>query len=91
MRLVRTPTKKVIVQFPATLLERAEALADSLHTDRSKLIRAALEEKVERLEREQLEATLREGYLANADLLMKTSAAFEDVVTDALNHDEREN
>lgn len=84
-------TKKVIIQFPATLLERTQALADSLHTDRSKLIRAAVEEKVDRLEREQLEAKLREGYLANSDLLAKTSAAFENVVIDALKHDEREN
>ena len=83
-------TKKVIVQFPAKLIERAEALANSMHTDRSKLIRAAVEEKIDQLERERLEADLREGYLANADLLMKTSSAFEDVVTEALNQDEQE-
>ena len=83
-------TKKVIVQFPVPLLERTEALANALNTDRSKLIRTAVEEKIERLERERLEVELRDGYLANADLMMKTYTAFEGIVTEALNQDDEE-
>jgi metal-responsive CopG/Arc/MetJ family transcriptional regulator len=88
--LAGAASRKVIVQFPESLLERAEALAESLHTDRSKLIRAAVEEKLDQLERERLEAELREGYLANAELLVNTNAAFQELATELLNQDEQE-
>jgi metal-responsive CopG/Arc/MetJ family transcriptional regulator len=61
-------TRKVIVEFPETLLKRTEEAAAKLSTDRSKLIRSAVESYLERQKRTELEAALAEGYREHADL-----------------------
>ena len=58
-------TKKVIVEFPTDLLQRAELAATEMSTDRSKLIRRALEEFVNETEKRRIEQELAEGYAAN--------------------------
>jgi metal-responsive CopG/Arc/MetJ family transcriptional regulator len=57
---------KVIVEFPADLLERAERAASELATNRSRLIRLAVEQFLQSLQRRELERQLAEGYRANA-------------------------
>jgi metal-responsive CopG/Arc/MetJ family transcriptional regulator len=57
----------VILQFSKPLLKRTDSVVERLQVNRSSFIRQAVEEKVERLENEQLEAELRDGYLQNAD------------------------
>ncbi len=59
-------TKKVIVEFPVHLLEKTEQLASRLSTDRSKLIRTAVERFVSESERQRIDRQLAEGYTANA-------------------------
>jgi len=61
-------TSKVIVEFPADLLERAERAASELATNRSRLIRLAVEQFLQALQRRELERQLAEGYRANAAL-----------------------
>ena len=58
-------TKKVIVEFPADLLQRAELAASQMSTDRSKLIRCAVEVFVNKSEKQRIEQELAEGYTAN--------------------------
>lgn len=64
--MVATSSKKVIFQAPKTLITRADAVAAELAISRSELIRIAVLEKIERHEKEILDAELREGYTANA-------------------------
>lgn len=61
-------TSKVIVEFPADLLARAERAASELATNRSRLIRLAVEQFLQSLQRRELERQLAEGYRANAAL-----------------------
>jgi len=63
-----TATKKVIVEFPENLLKQAEKVAAELSTDRSKLIRSAVEAYLEARTRTQLEEELAEGYRTFAAL-----------------------
>ena len=57
-----TGTKKVIVEFPEDLLNQAERVASELCTDRSKLIRSAVEAFLEKRARMQFEEELAEAY-----------------------------
>ena len=59
--------QKVILQFPVPLLARADHLASELETNRSNFIRVAVEEKVDRHERERIGREIREGFAANAE------------------------
>lgn len=60
--MASTGTKKVIVEFPEDLLKQAERVASELSTDRSKLIRSAVETFLEDRTKMQLEEELAEGY-----------------------------
>lgn len=68
-RLLSTAaTKKVIVEFSETLLKETEEAASQLSTDRSKLIRSAVESYLARLKKEELEEALAEGYRTHGEL-----------------------
>ena len=72
-------SKKVIVEFPEELLERTEAAASELSTDRSKFIRSAVEKALARLERRKLERELADAYTANANLALRITEEFSHV------------
>jgi metal-responsive CopG/Arc/MetJ family transcriptional regulator len=61
-------TKKVIVDFPERLYEETKAAARELSTNRSQLVRSAVEQYLQTLQRQKLEQRLIEGYRRNADL-----------------------
>lgn len=61
-------TKKVIVEFSETLLKETEQAASQLSTDRSKLIRSAVESYLKRLKKAELEQALAEGYRTHSEL-----------------------
>ena len=61
-------TRKVIVEFSETLLKETEEAASQLSTDRSKLIRCAVESYLERLRKTELEEALAEGYRTHGEL-----------------------
>jgi metal-responsive CopG/Arc/MetJ family transcriptional regulator len=61
-------TKKVIVEFSETLLKETEEAASQLSTDRSKLIRSAVESYLDRLKKAELEKALAEGYRTHGEL-----------------------
>jgi metal-responsive CopG/Arc/MetJ family transcriptional regulator len=63
-----TRTKKVIVEFSETLLKQTEEAASQLSTDRSKLIRSAVESYLEGLKKTELEEALAEGYRTHGEL-----------------------
>lgn len=72
-------TKKVIVEFSEDLLERTEAAASELSTDRSKLIRRAVEKFLAQIERHKLERELADAYTVNASLALRISEEFSHV------------
>ena len=72
-------TRKILVEFPKELLERAQVVADEQATDRSKLIRTAVEKYVRTIERQKLERELAEAYKANSELALRISEEFNAV------------
>ena len=76
--------KKIVLHFPVHLLERTDSAAELLHTDRSKLIREAVEEKVKRVEREQLGRQLDEAYTMHAQDALELYREFEAVADEVL-------
>lgn len=58
--------RRVVVEFPAPLLHRAEGMLAELSINRSEFIRKAVERYLEVLQQAKLEQKLAEGYVANA-------------------------
>jgi metal-responsive CopG/Arc/MetJ family transcriptional regulator len=75
--MASTGTKKVLVEFPEDLLKKAEKAASELSTDRSKLIRLAVETFLEERAITQLEAELAEGYRNFAAFDLAIAKEFE--------------
>lgn len=78
----RVKRRKVIVEFPSELLERTEAAAQHLSTNRSKVIRSAVEQFLSRLERSEFEQQLIEGYQANGEVDRRIAAEFIHIDTE---------
>ena len=70
--------KKIVLNFPEHLLERTDSAAELLQTDRSKLIREAVEERVRQIEREELSRQRRVAYAALAESALALNREFED-------------
>lgn len=70
--------KKVVLNFPVHLLERTDSAADLLHTDRSKLIREAVEEKIGQIERKELSRQRKAAYAALGESALALNREFED-------------
>jgi metal-responsive CopG/Arc/MetJ family transcriptional regulator len=71
--------RKVIVEFPEELLKQTEKVAAELSTDRSKLIRSAVEAFLDNREKAQFEVELAEAYRANDELNREIAAEFDHV------------
>lgn len=76
-------TRRVVVEFPTPLLNRAEGLLPELAINRSELIREAVERFLESFQQAKLERELAEGYIANAAQARSTCAEFAYVDSDA--------
>ena len=76
------PVKRVVVDFPTSLLARAERAIAELGTNRSELIRMAVEQFIESLQKAKLEQSLAEGYMANAAQARQVSEEFACVDSD---------
>jgi metal-responsive CopG/Arc/MetJ family transcriptional regulator len=59
-------SKKVVIDFPERLFRETEEAVVALQTNRSNLIRLAVETYLDQLRRTKLEQELAEGYRANA-------------------------
>jgi metal-responsive CopG/Arc/MetJ family transcriptional regulator len=78
------PSRKIIVELPAQLYAEAEKLTEQLSTNRSALIRSALQEYLEKWRRQELENELAEGYIANASQALETAEDFIHVDSELL-------
>lgn len=77
-----TTVKRVVVDFPKPLLARAERVVAELGMNRSELIRIAVEQYLEFLQRAKLEQALVEGYTANASQARQVCEEFAYVDSD---------
>ncbi len=71
--------RRVAVDFPAPLWDRAERATQELSINRSELVRQAVQQFIEKFQREKLEKELAEGYRANADLDRRIGEEFSAV------------
>jgi len=69
-------TKRVMFTLPPGLLERVDEVVAELETNRSSLIRQALERFLEEQRRQELRALLKEGYLYRAQESLQIAQAF---------------
>ena len=80
----RSPKERVLVEFPAQLIERADVEAARTRSSRSKLIRDAVEGFLTAREKARVEAELAEAYIANAgrnlEMLEEFSAVDGEIV-----------
>ncbi|MBU1186391.1 MAG: hypothetical protein KJ908_05830 [Acidobacteria bacterium] len=65
--------------FSPDLVERINSMRKILKVDFSRFVRDAAEERIERIERERLDAELAEGYAANAELDQITCDDFKHI------------
>lgn len=65
-----------MVTLPRELVEEVDARVQRLATKRSRVVRQALQEWLERQKREEFEALLAEGYQEMADELAELAAEF---------------
>jgi metal-responsive CopG/Arc/MetJ family transcriptional regulator len=71
--------RKIIVAFPADLYLAMEKATARLSINRSRLIRAAVGEYLAKLQQQDLERQLAEGYIANAEQAKELAQEFEHI------------
>jgi len=76
---IRGGRERILVEFPSRLLERADKAAAQLEKNRSELIRAAVEQMLDALEKERFEREMEEGYVANSALNLSVLEEFAHV------------
>lgn len=67
-RLAARRKERVLIEFPSTLLKRADEVARNLETNRSDLIRNAVERLLDEMEAKEFEQELAKAYAANAEM-----------------------
>jgi metal-responsive CopG/Arc/MetJ family transcriptional regulator len=68
--------ERVLIEFPASLLKRADQAARELSKNRSELIRTAVEKMLADMEAKQFEQVLAAAYAANASLSLEMAEEF---------------
>jgi len=70
---------RVLIEFPTALLQRADAAARKLETNRSGVIRTAVEDFLQGMEAESFTRDLAAGYAANAEMARALAKEFDAV------------
>ncbi len=77
---VKKPLKeRVLIEFPAAALRRADEAARAEGVSRSEFIRAAVERRLEEIAEAEFERELEESYKANAGFNLQILKEFEHV------------
>jgi hypothetical protein len=77
---VKKPLKeRVLIEFPAAALRRADKAARAEGVSRSEFIRTAVEERLEALSMAEVERELEESYKANGEFNLQILKEFEHV------------
>jgi hypothetical protein len=75
----RIPRERVLIEFPTSLLERADEAARQLSKNRSELIRTAVEQLLNSIEASEFERKLADAYAANAAMNLALAEEFVEV------------
>ena len=78
-RVLRERRERVLVEFPVRLLERADDAATKLAKNRSELIRTAVEQMLDEMEKKKFEMELAAAYTANAQMNLELAEEFSHV------------
>ena len=78
-RPVSRQKERVLIEFPSALLKRADEAARTLETNRSGLIRNAVERLLDEMEAKEFEQELARAYTANAQMNRALVAEFSEV------------
>jgi hypothetical protein len=76
---LRAGRERVLVEFPSNLLARADVAAVQMEKNRSELIRTAVEQLLDGIEKEKFEAELAAAYVANFSVSRGLMEEFEHV------------
>jgi len=76
---IRNRKERILIEFPESLLKRADAAAQKLDKNRSELIRTAVEQLLSEMEKKQFERELAAGYAANAKMTIELAKEFSSV------------
>jgi len=78
-RAATAASRGVVVKLPGMLFRETERVAAEIGASRSKLIRCAVEQYLEALQRKRLEQELAAGYVANSALDRRIAEEFSAV------------
>ncbi|MFT4113313.1 ribbon-helix-helix protein, CopG family [Silvibacterium sp.] len=76
--------ERVLIEFPASLLKKADQAAAAQSRNRSEFIRRAVEQAVEAIERRAFEEELAAAYRANSELGLEVAGDFEHIDQEGL-------
>ena len=79
--VVRTK-KRINIELPESIIGKLDDLACRMNASRSELIRRFLVEKVS--EKEELECSMKEGYLANYDFIKDSAGEWDATLKNGL-------
>jgi metal-responsive CopG/Arc/MetJ family transcriptional regulator len=82
-RVVKSAKERVLIEFPAAALRRADEAARAAGVSRSEFIRTAVERQLEARDAEEFERELEEAYKANAAFNLQILKEFEHVDREA--------
>jgi Arc/MetJ-type ribon-helix-helix transcriptional regulator len=77
--MIRARKERVLVEFPENLLKRADDAAHRMDKNRSELIRTAVEQLLEEMEKKRFELELAAAYSANAPMSLEIMEEFAHV------------
>ncbi len=80
----RPRKERLLVEFPESLLKRADEAARELNKNRSDLIRTAVEELLQGMAAKRLELELAAAYSANAQMNVELAEEFAHVDSEGL-------
>ena len=75
----RQPRERILLEFPSALLKRTDKAAAEVDTSRSELVRTAVEQLLDSIEKRRLETELAEAYAANAAMNLELAKDFAHV------------
>jgi predicted transcriptional regulator len=78
-RTVRPGRERVLVEFSDNLLKRTDEAASRMEKNRSELIRTAVEQLLNGMEKEKFEKELAAAYVANAQMNLELAEEFAHV------------
>ena len=74
--------KRINIELPQTIITRLDGLARQFKSDRSKLIRRFISEKLAEAEKEQFELAMKKGYQANYDFIKTSNSDWDFTLKD---------